>query len=425
FQSQELPASGHYDICLMNEDGSDRACSNATSATSPSINDLTWYTWNSTEKEIIYTAPEDIWIVDLNGGDKKKVQLDSEVYSSFNGISWSPDRRKIAFGGKSDSGHRGFYVVRIEERSASSTPVGSGPTCMLHTSVPAPSNPLPTNSTTGKIAFESETDGNEQIYSMKADGTGLKRLTTTPASDMFPRWSPNGQSIVFQSDRDGDWEVYVMAADGGNQVDLSQAPGDDFAPAWSPDGSLLAFTKAISADNWEIYLMNADGTGQTCLTNDPHKDGTPAWSPDGSRIAFFSDRDGNWEIYVMNADGTGETRLTSNPATDGAPAWSPDGSKIAFFSDRDGNNEIYTMNADGTGQTRLTYDPAKDGGPDWSPDGSKIAFTSDRDGNAEIYVMNADGSHQINITNNPANDIGPRWSPVSPSPTTEQTTGHR
>ena len=424
FRSKTLGVGGHglnlgdYAVCLMNDDGSDTECYE-TGAGLPYITDFTWYEWNLAEKSITYVRHDGLWIIDLKDGGRHRIQFDAEVKSNFGDVSWSPNRRRMAFGG-SDSGHRIFYVAAVEERATPNTTMPSGPTCTSTASMSAPPN-LPTDFI-DKIAFESDRAGNEQIYSMNADGTGLARLTTTSASDMAARWSPDGQTIAFQSNRDGDWEVYVMAADGSYQVDLSQARGDDFLPAWSPDGSLLAFTKADSGDNWEIYLMNTDGTGQTRLTSDPAKDGAPAWSPDGSKIAFFSDRDGNWEIYVMNADGTGETRLTSNPATDGAPDWSPDGSRIAFFSDRDGNNEIYVMNADGTGQTRLTNDPAKNGGPAWSPDGSRIAFTSDRDGNSEIYVMNADGSNQTNITNNPADEIGPDWSPVSPSTTTEQTT---
>jgi Tol biopolymer transport system component len=89
---------------------------------------------------------------------------------------------------------------------------------------------------TGKIAFRSERDGNLDIYVMKADGTGLTRLTNNSAEDgLFGfAWSPDGSRIAFVSDRDGNDEVYVMNADGSGLTNLTNNPGDDKDPAWSP-----------------------------------------------------------------------------------------------------------------------------------------------------------------------------------------------
>ena len=130
--------------------------------------------------------------------------------------------------------------------------------------------------------------------------------------------------IAFDSDRDGNFEVYVMNTDGSGLTRLTSNPAGDGSPAWSPDGTRIAFVSDRDG-NFEVYVMNADGSGLTRLTDDPASDDSPAWSPDGSRIAFHSDRDGNSEVYVMNADGTGLTRLTNNLNRDGfwGIAWSP------------------------------------------------------------------------------------------------------
>src|SRR5689334_14377693 len=69
----------------------------------------------------------------------------------------------------------------------------------------------------GKIAFDSDVDGNNEIYVVNPDGTDLTRLTTNPASDTDAAWSPDGSKIVFVSDRDGSHEIYVMNADGTDQ----------------------------------------------------------------------------------------------------------------------------------------------------------------------------------------------------------------
>jgi len=71
----------------------------------------------------------------------------------------------------------------------------------------------------------------EEIWVMNADGTGQRRLADRGAS---PVWSPDGEYIAFESDRDGDWEIFVMDADGNNQTQLTFNNDDDRAPAWSP-----------------------------------------------------------------------------------------------------------------------------------------------------------------------------------------------
>ena len=173
------------------------------------------------------------------------------------------------------------------------------------------------------------------------------------------------EEIAFESERDGNREIYVMNTDGTSQTRLTNNPAWDTSPVWSPDGTKIAFY-SDSDGNYEIYVMNADGTSPTRLTNNPAWDADPVWSPDGTKIAFSSDREGNYEIYIMNADGTSPTRIINNLAWDTSPVWSPDGTKIAFQSDRDGEWEIYFMNADGTGQIRLTNTTAAETSPAWS-----------------------------------------------------------
>ena len=271
----------------------------------------------------------------------------------------------------------------------------------------------------GKIAFESQRDGNSEIYVMNADGTGEANLTNNPAIDTTPAWSPDGTRIAFASDRDGFpvlLDIFVMNADGTNPINLTNSVNTDLAPAWSPDGTKIAFytfRDAGSGLQSEIYVMNADGSDQRNLTQHPDIDVHPTWSPDGSKIGFVRQApfSGDAEIYVMDAStGANQTNLTDNPAADGFHAWSPDGSKIAFDSSRDDSfGEVYVMNADGSGVTRLTNNPGGDGDPAWSPDGTKIAFATSRDGEVQIYVMNADGSGPEPLTAPPGRNALADW----------------
>src|SRR2546426_8629460 len=67
---------------------------------------------------------------------------------------------------------------------------------------------------TGRIAFVSNRAGNDEIYVMKADGTGVTRLTNNSAADLEPAWSPDGTRLAFVSHRAGNDEIYVMNANG-------------------------------------------------------------------------------------------------------------------------------------------------------------------------------------------------------------------
>ena len=308
---------------------------------------------------------------------------------------------------------------------------------------------------------------------MNTDGSRQQRLTAKP-NVFFPVWSPDGRKVAFASaDRQpwdgGNFDLYVMNADGSGLRRLTRDPASDVAPVWSPDGRKIAFIRSHAPAEGrgppesDVYVINVDGSGERNLTGDAVSGG-PMWSPDGRRIAFTSGRDasGLWggSIYVMNADGSGQRRLTRNAGFvlgwsrdgrkiaftraggrgRGGPAvivhlrhergreraaaadahgagqlqpssWSPDGRKILFVSERDGNFEVYVMNPDGSGRRNLTRHPGHDSAPSWSPDGRKIVFTTKRDGNFEVYVMNADGSEQRNLTRNPAPDRSPIWSP--------------
>jgi tricorn protease-like protein len=195
---------------------------------------------------------------------------------------------------------------------------------------------------------------------------GVPGAATPPPEPTGTSTPVRGPRITFVSLRDGNNEIYLMNADGSGVTRLTNNPAIDYVPACSWDGTRIAFMSRRDGNN-EIYIMNSNGTGGTRVTNDSADEWDPAWSPDGTRIAFVSNRAGNNEIYVMNSNGTGITRVTNSPASDRYPSWSPDGARIAFTSYRDGNDEIFVINSNGTGGTRLTNNPANDWYPSWCP----------------------------------------------------------
>ncbi len=263
---------------------------------------------------------------------------------------------------------------------------------------------------TSKIAFSSNRDGDTEIYIMNADGSQQTRLTSSVGPDQSPSISPDGTRITFESTRGGaSDEIYVMNVDGSGQTRLTNNGVDESSASWCGNDR-IAFA-SIRDGQWEIYVMDADGSDQTRLTFTGAHETTVACSRDGTKIAFESAAD----IYVMNADGTNQTRLTNSAGSDSTPEWSPDGTKISWNCPAPpGKGNVCVMNSDGTGQATITDGSNVDTAPAaWSPDGTKLAFHSNRDGDSEIYVMNIDGTGIERITNVPGVDGGPSWGGAS------------
>lgn len=230
----------------------------------------------------------------------------------------------------------------------------------------------------GRIAFAANWQGNWDIYHIAADGSDLRRLTTDPADERDPAWSPDGRQIAFRSHRDGNWELYRLDLETGDLVRLTHDPAFDGQPAWSPDGRYLAFVSTRAGDA-DIFVVPAAGGEPVNLTPGvPQGDFAPAWSPDGRWIAFTSWRLGDNDLFLMDPEGGQVRQLTESEWGEEWPAWSPDGTRLAYVLRRPEGAAIYTLDvarppAEGGREVRATWLGA-DGAPAWSPDGERLAF---------------------------------------------------
>src|SRR5262245_7584867 len=266
------------------------------------------------------------------------------------------------------------------------------------------SDTSPTWSPDGKqIAFTSNGEGQEAIFVMNADGSGVRRIHDSLTVSNGARWQPDGR-IRFD---DGLYN-YTMKPDGSEVVRLTSSG------QLSPDGRQILFTKeVIQGEGDELFVANADGRNPRRLTHNKISDANPVWSPDGEKIVFTCFPDGPWpkgSICIINSDGSGLARLTDQSLQAQIPFWSPDGTRIAF-SVLGNTATIHIMNADGRNQLKLTDKINAILGFAWAPDGKKIAYATDYEGNFEIYMINSDPSHQTNLSRNLAEDTSPRWSP--------------
>ena len=274
-------------------------------------------------------------------------------------------------------------------------------------------------SMTGKIIYQSNENGNFDLYSMDLHERTPVQLTNNSANDISPAVILSTNQIGFVSDRSSGWNLYVMDTTGTNVVEITNY--EDIAldyPNWSPDGNLIGASLVEECKRpatncyYDIYIMKADGTNLKNLTNTPppKSEWVPTWSPDGQRIAFASDRDGDSEVYVMNNNGSNLVQLTKNNGYDGNPRWSPDGNKLVFDTDRDGPDwDIYIMDTDGANPKPITSNSTSDFSVSWSPDGNWLVYLSNIDGDNEIFIIDTNGQNQQRLTNDSYNEMFPIW----------------
>jgi hypothetical protein len=279
--------------------------------------------------------------------------------------------------------------------------------------------PVPANATfpgaNGKLAFTSSRDGNQEIYSMNADGSGVLRLTNDPGNDGAPAWSPDGSKILFVSNRSGTYQIWVMTEFGGAPTQLTTQGG--LVPVWYPDGA--SFEYMLSG---AIHRRTLDGSSDVQLTppsppcdyNDPDATSCDHYvdfdlSPDGTQHVVDRYHEEFSPCPRCPGNDVSDTDYLSIGTTGGAPSWAPDQSRIAFHEYHwDEFNGFHyglgTVRPDASDKVILRDAPAFN--PAWSPDGTKVAFV---EGNlSHIKLMNADGTNVTDIGEGAA----PAWQSI-------------
>ena len=215
-------------------------------------------------------------------------------------------------------------------------------------------------------------DASMDIYSAKADGTGIVNLTKSPGYDAEGAVSPDGKQIVFCSlrgafplekltpeekaryEKDPAWfgDIYLMNSDGSNVRQLSKAPGYDGGPFFSPDGERIVWRRFdASGMNADVFTMKLDGSDERQLTDFKCMSWAPYFHPSGKYVIFTANKFGfdNFELFIADATGGKEpVRVTNTPGFDGLPVFSPDGTQLSWASGRttDGKSQIFLANWD-------------------------------------------------------------------------------
>jgi len=218
----------------------------------------------------------------------------------------------------------------------------------------------------GVIAFQSNRDGNFEIYTMREDGSGQMRLTDNKANDISPAWSPDGSRIAFASDRDGAWDIYTMKPDGSDLRQLTKGQGSNTAPSWTPGGRRIVFISTRDAVHGDVYAMDSDGEDVQRVSSDSLVKDTPVMTEEGAHILVTLNMKGRFAIAAFSVAGKKFTILTPSESNNQTPALSPDGREILFTTDRDGSDKVYSMSVTGGDVTRRTFGTADERTPSWT-----------------------------------------------------------
>ncbi|GAB5551104.1 MAG: S41 family peptidase [Saprospiraceae bacterium] len=198
-----------------------------------------------------------------------------------------------------------------------------------------------------QVAFTYGSD----LWIADRNGQNLRRLTSTPAAEGTPHFSPDGKWIAFRSNRSGNWAVYVVSKDGGMPTRLTWHPSGAIVRGWTPDGKHILYASSrgtAPTSHNKLWTVPATGGPSTRLSAQWGFDG--AFSPDGKKMVIdkMSRWDTEWRAYrggqntpliILDLATQEEVLIPNEKTTDINPIWIDD--TIYFLSDRDWNMNVW------------------------------------------------------------------------------------
>ena len=213
----------------------------------------------------------------------------------------------------------------------------------------------------GQVAF---TYGGD-LWAAAIEGGRAYRLTSTPAIEADPHFSPDGEWIAFTSNRSGVNAVYVVSSRGGEPTRLTWYPAASYARGWTPDGSRVVYAsvRETAPTGFErLWTVSPQG-GPATLLPAPWAH-TGSFSSDGTRLVVDRMTRWDWEfrdyrggqntpLVMLNVNSLEEERITHEGSTDTHPVWM--GDHIYFVSDRDWAYNVWSYHPQSGDLEQLTH----------------------------------------------------------------------
>lgn len=233
----------------------------------------------------------------------------------------------------------------------------------------AQSDPLwmrfPAISPDGKtVAFSYKGD----IWTVPANGGQARQITTNPAYDAYPVWSPDSRQIAFASSREGSMDIYVVGRDGGTPRRVTTDSGDEYPMAWRNDSTIMLkasimpkATSIMFANFSQVYEVSDKGGRMRLFSDIPMED--ISVGNDGALL--YHDNKGYEDPFRKHhqspicrdiwlyKDGN-YTKLTNFAGEDRTPVWGGDNTYY-YLSEEDGTFNVYKRRIGETAKTQLSH----------------------------------------------------------------------
>jgi len=325
-------------------------------------------------------ASSSIMIVSADGGEPRPVTANAGHVNTS--PTWGPDGRTL-FWISNREGTRDIYRARL---SGSGEP--ADPPLRLTTGLDAHGVSLDGEGT--RLAYTSlHSPSNIWVIDVPRGGpVSISRARPVTAGSQTIEGvdvSADGEWLVFDSNRGGNYDVYRMSATGGEAVRLTTDPAGDHMPRWSPDGSAIVF-HSLRAGHRDVYTIGADGTGETQRTNDPAEEVDSDWAGADAVVYGYFSPDTVQLHHLTLRDGT-IRRLPYGEFVRG----SPDGAAICYTEPTRGLNVLDL--ASGDARLLVRSDRVRDG-PQycaWGPDSRTIYYLSSGPPRWSIWSIPARG----------------------------------
>jgi TolB protein len=332
-------------------------------------------------------APSAIAVVPASGGAPILLTDNRTLNVS---PAWMPDSRRLLFV-SNKGGNRDVYEIAITGSGNT-----AGPARRLTTGLNAMTIHISKDGT--RLAY-SVFNTKANIWSIRIPAQGeisaseAKPVTNASQTVEGVGISRDGRWLAFDSNRNGNQDIYKVLRSGGNAELLTQDPADEFGPSWSPDGEWIAF-HSFRRGNRDVFVMSQDGSAIQQVTTDPAQERYPDWSPDGKRLVFESDKTGAREVYVVSQTNDGGWGTPEQLTADGgvAPKWSPDGERLAYIQINPRALRMIPAGG-GTPQTLISASPTlMPTSVAWSPDsGTLYVKAIDQKGTSSFWSLPTNG----------------------------------
>jgi Tol biopolymer transport system component/DNA-binding winged helix-turn-helix (wHTH) protein len=240
----------------------------------------------------------------------------------------------------------------------------------------------------GRIVFSAGVDNSIAIYSMNADGTGIRQITSAGFFDQKPSVTADGSFIVFQSNRSGGSEIWRVKSDGSNLRQLTTGGGNS-APHVTPDGKWVIYISTREGKNF-LSRISIEGGDSTRIT-DKATSADPRVSPDGRFIAcgYKRDEKSPTQLAIVSIEDGKPVKSFDIPRTanlNQSFRWMPDGKAVCY---RDGVNGIWKQDLSGGQPKRLEDLPEeKLYNFGWSANGKIFAYVRGREITDAVLIKN-------------------------------------